>query len=113
MILKINNFSDMDYHKSELQKACRVCGKRLNKAKGRERSHLVQEHSSELAQVFQIDTSGDTEDTHPTFFCHPCRVFMRSWHRNERRAPAVGRVYTWHKHSESDCMVSFNTYSHP
>ena len=97
----------MDYHKSELQKACRVCGKRLNRAKGRERSHLVQEHSSDLAQVYQIDTSGDTEDTHPTLFCHKCQVFMRSWRKSaERRAPAVGRIYTWQKHTENDCVVS-------
>ena len=70
--LEINEIFRMDYHKNELERACRVCGKRLCKAKKRERSHLVQEHSSELAQVFQIDTSGDSEDTHPTLFCHPC-----------------------------------------
>lgn len=38
----------MDYHKSELRKACRVCGKRVNKAKGRERSFLVSAHKEQL-----------------------------------------------------------------
>ena len=96
----------MDYHTSEVQKACRVCGKRLNKAKGKERSHLVQDHSSDLAQVFQIDTSGDMEDTHPISFCHLCRVFMRSWHKRKGSIPAVGRVYQWKKHTEPHCTVS-------
>ena len=79
MTSKYVNFR-MDHHKNELKKACRVCGKRLKKAKGRERSYLVQDFSRELNEVFHVDTSNDSEDIHPISFCHSCRVFMRSWH---------------------------------
>lgn len=96
----------MEYHKIGLRKACRVCGKRVNKAKGRDRSYLVDEHSRELAVVFNIDTSSDCEDTHPLSFCHLCRVFMRSWQTRGGTAPAVGRVFSWAKHTEPTCMVS-------
>ena len=99
----ILNFFRMDYHKTGLEKACRVCGKRLHKAKGRERSHLVQDHISDLAKVFRIDASGDRKETHPTSFCYPCLIFMRSWHKREA---AVGRVFTWTKHIAVSCKVS-------
>ena len=54
----------MEFHKNGLDKTCRVCGERLNKAKGRERSYLVAEHNKELAEVFSIDASSDDTDTH-------------------------------------------------
>ena len=102
---KISHFR-MEYHIIELKKACRVCGKRVNKAKGRERSYLVAEHGRELADIFCIDTSSDSEDIHPLSFCHPCRTFMRLWHTRGSNAPSVGRVFEWAKHSEHTCMVS-------
>lgn len=105
MPLKIGLFR-MEYHTNELGKACRVCGKRVSKAKGRSRSFLVAQHSQELAEVFSIDVSSDSEDIHPLSFCLPCRAFMGSWHTRKGDAPAVGRVYTWAKHTDPDCVVS-------
>ena len=96
----------MEYHKKELEKACRVCGKRVKKAKGRDRNYSVAEFSKELAEMFGIDASKDSKDTHPLSFCHCCRTFMRSWHDREVDAPSVGRVFTWTKHIEPDCTVS-------
>ena len=89
----------MEFHKNGLDKTCRVCGERLNKAKGRERSYLVAEHNKELAEVFSIDASSDDTDTHPASFCHSCRSFMHLWHTRELNTPPVGRVFTWAKHS--------------
>ena len=96
----------MEYHKNELGKACRVCGKRVNKAKGRSRSFLAAEHSQELAEVFSIDVSSDCEDIHPHSFCLSCRAFMGSWYTRKGSVPAVGRVYTWARHTDLDCVVS-------
>ena len=96
----------MDYHTNELKKVCRVCAKRLKKAKGKHRSFPVSEHSRELYEVFRIDTSADEEDTHPLFFCLSCKVFMGSWHSRGGGAQALGRAYTWEKHREVECMVS-------
>lgn len=93
----------MEYHAKELKKACRVCGKRVSKAKGRTRSYLVAEHRKDLAEVFAIDVSFDTEDTHPLSFCHSCRSLMRL---SDTRGAPVGRVFTWAKHSEPTCTVS-------
>ena len=111
MTLKYYDFR-MEYHTNGLKKVCMVCGKRLKKAKGRERSYLVLEYSRELAEVFQIDSSADSEGIHPVSFCHSCRVFMRSWHTRGGgggEVPAVGRVFTWERHSEPHCTDPFHT----
>lgn len=102
------HITGMEYHVSQLRKVCRVCGKRLNKSKGKEpeRGYLVEDSSKELAEVFGLDTSEDQDDTHPKKFCHTCRVYMRRWHTRGEGTPAVGR---WVKHSEPECTVS-NTY---
>lgn len=97
--------SRMEYHTNELGKVCRVCGKRLNKAKGRERNYLVAEHSKELATVFSIDVSSDCDDTHPLQLCHTCSTFMRFWQTRGVDTPSVGRVFIWAQHSEPECMV--------
>ena len=95
----------MDCHLNELKKACRVCGMRLSKARGRSRSYLVADHQVELAEVFMINTSNDEEATHTLSFCHSCRVFMRSWLTRGGSTPAVGRVFAWMKHTEPLCTV--------
>ena len=64
----------MDFHLTQLKRVCRICGRRVRKAKGRDRSYSVAENSSELAQVFGIDAAIDSEDTHPLSFC----LFMHS-----------------------------------
>lgn len=68
------------------------------------------EYSSELFEVFKIDTSSDAQHIHPPSFCLSCRVFMGSWHSRGGSTPAVGRVFTWEKHHEGDCKVSGITY---
>lgn len=95
----------IEYHTTELKKVCRVCGKRVQKAKGRERSYLVTEKTEDLSEVFRIDVSNDSEDTHPPSFCHSCWTFMHFWHTRGTNAPSVGRVFTWIGHSEPECTV--------
>ena len=97
----------MEYHSTELAKACRVCGKRLNKSKGqRNRSFLVAEHTKDLMEVFSIDSSTDSMHIHPPSFCLSCRVFMTTWRSRATGTPAVSRVYIWEPHTEPDCRVS-------
>ncbi len=100
----------MEFHINELKKVCRVCGKRAQKAKGKERLYLVHQHRDALATVFSIDVSGDTEDTHPLQFCYSCHTQMRNWKKRSGTAPPVDRVYTWDRHSETDCMVGRRAY---
>jgi hypothetical protein len=95
----------MEFHIKELKKVCRVCGNRTNKAKGRERVHLVAQHKESLATVFSLDVSGDTVDTHPIHLCHSCKTLIRCWEKRGGAAPAVERVYKWTKHSDTDCKV--------
>ncbi len=102
--------SRMEFHANELKKVCRVCGKKTHKAKGRERLHLVAQHRDAMATVFGINASGDAEDTHPLQFCHSCQTHIRFWKSRGMTAPSVDRVYTWAKHSGTDCMVGRRGY---
>lgn len=98
----------MDFHTSELVKVCRVCGKRVSKAKGKERSNVCMKYRKELAEVFSIDVSSDCEDIHPLQFCQSCRVAIGNWYTRGGISPSVGRVFQWTKHAESECRVSIN-----
>ena len=97
----------MEFHMSELKKACRVCGRRLRKAKKeRDRSYVCKEHSKDLAEVFQIDIGSDSEDTHPLLFCLSCfTVIAKRISTGGRNVPPVGRLFQWNKHDGSECRV--------
>ena len=80
----------MEYHTTELNKACRVCGKRLNKSKGkRARSYLVAEHPRDMKEVFALDVSMDSPHIQPPSFCFSCRAFMTTWHKRASGIPAL------------------------
>lgn len=83
-----------------------MCGKRLNKAKGRDRSYIVEEKKEELVQVFGLDTSTDSPDIHPYKFCHSCMVYIRSWKQRGGGQQSQSRVYMWTPHNEPECTVS-------
>ena len=99
----------MNFHAIELDKVCRVCGKRLHKAKRRDRKHNASEHSADLASVFKIDVSSDIKGIHPPHFCHPCHTFLRFWKAGKKGDTLlVGRVFSWYEHTEPQCKVRKN-----
>ena len=67
----------MEFHVEQLQKHCRVCGKRLGKAKGRAVTYKSTSFIPELLASFGIDVSGDKAHVHPLEFCNPCYVTMK------------------------------------
>ena len=98
----------MDFHAQELAKACRVCGKRVHKAKGRERKYLATSYQKQILQVFGIDVSGDRAAIHPLYFCQPCRAFIAT--QDGKDVVPVDRVFTWSEHTDTECTVSSKTY---
>ena len=101
----------MEFHQEQLNKCCRVCGKRLLKAKGKMgQSHIFQcsENATVLLEVFGIEVSSDNSTIHPQQFCLSCNSVAR------RRMTAIGKgqayrgrqeVFNWLAHEE-DCAVS-------
>ena len=69
--------SSITYHQDQLQKHCRICGGRLNKAKGKaQRVHACKEHFFDL-QTFVGILSNPTEEEGiaPSKLCNPsCTV---------------------------------------
>ena len=61
----------MEFHREQLAKHCRVCGKRLSKAKGRE-TYSCSDYPAQLMACFGINVHRDTDTLHPPQFCNPC-----------------------------------------
>ncbi len=96
------------FHHHQLAKHCRICGSRQQKPKSKVTTYDCTGYREELLQVFQVDTSSDTEDTHPTQFCHCGYCAMwRAMTARAKGAPYTTSVitYEWQQHS-SDCRVS-------
>lgn len=98
----------MEFHQLELQKQCRVCGKRLCKAKSKATVYPCIQHQDSLLKCFGIDMSQDDSTIHPLKLCNPCYSVTRRW----AKALADGVHYThsvqpidWSPHTESGCLV--------
>ena len=103
-----NQTLDMEFHHQELQRHCRVCGKRLRKAKSKATVYPCTRHQDSLLKCFGIDVSQGESTIHPLKFCNPCNAVTRRW----AKAFADGVHYThsvqlmdWSPHTESTCLV--------
>ena len=99
----------MEFHQLELRKHCRVCGKRLCKAKSKATVDPCSKHPNLLLKCFGIDVSQDDPTVHPLSFCNPCYAVTRRW----TKVAADGVHYSnsvqsmeWSSHVGSECGVS-------
>ena len=94
------------FHLEEIQKHCRVCGRRLKHFRV---SYSCQKRSEELSQAFGLTISDDMPDTHPASFCHGCyTVLMRSQKAraaDKQYAPSL-EVFSWAQHMvDGQCTI--------
>ena len=97
----------MEFHQQQLNKHCRVCGKRLCKVKSKAPTYLCTEYSEDLLH-FGVDVSGDIPTVHPLKYCNPCRAMLK----RAEKARSAELPYThntkpmeWTPHNE-DCSVT-------
>lgn len=99
----------MEFHLQQLERHCRVCGRRLCKSKGRAQPvYECTSHSSDLLTSFGVDVSGDDEQILPTKFCNPCYVTMKRAMRTRKDGIPYFHTITpfiWTEHTPS-CTVS-------
>ena len=91
-----------DFHRSQLQGFCRVCGKLLS------RNRVSFSQSDKLAKVFGILLCHDSPDIHPPFMCHGCyNVLMRSKNaeKSGTQYQSSVQVFTWEAHLPAECSV--------
>ena len=63
----------MDYHITQVQLHCRVCARRLLKAKSK-----CPSTTAKLLNAFGIDTNNDDNRVHPEHFCPSCKRALDS-----------------------------------
>ena len=81
----------MEYHTEQLAKHCRICGKRLSKAKGKSTVYNCCEYTDQLQACFGVDVGKDKEGIHPQNFCNPCYLITR----RSAKARQTGVPYTF------------------
>ena len=89
---------------------CRVCAKRLLKAKSKCTSpiYLFKPYAAKLLNTVGIDTNNDDKKFHPEHFCPFCKcaldkaisVMHRKIHCKCGTAP-----FQWERHSDQECKV--------
>ena len=94
----------MEYHRQQLAKHCRICGKRPCKAKEKSIVYSCSEYNDHLQACY--DVGKDREDIHPKKFCNPCYMVTK----HLANASWAGVSYTYHsqfyiEHTHT-CLVS-------
>ena len=104
----------MEKHLQQLEKHCRVCGRRLHKAKGRTQPiYQCTSFASDLHTSFGLDVSEDDGDIFPAHFCTPCYITMvRAVKAKEKGTPYFPTIkpFIWTRHTTLHCPVR-NTLS--
>ena len=107
----------MDYHNTQVQLHCRVCAKRLLKARSKciETIFLCKAYAAKLQNAFGIDTNNDDNRVHPEHFCPSCKLALdRVITAKQRKIHyKCGTVpFHWEMHSDLECQVGDYTCAH-
>ncbi|KAL9976704.1 hypothetical protein ACROYT_G014031 [Oculina patagonica] len=91
---------DLQDHRNNLKRLCRVCGGKFKKSKEKyECSYSCIEHKEALAEKYQLNIEKDDRDIHPSHFCNACYVSLA------RTSAERGPIF-WEIHTES-CKTCF------
>lgn len=99
-----------EQHTSGLNKHCRVCGGRLQKAKGKNPApvHPCGKYRDGLYSAFAIDVNNDSPHIHPAQFCNCCYSAMQKHKmalKKGKEYQSSFSIFLWEEHS-AQCMVS-------
>ena len=100
-------------HENGLLQHCRVCGGRLQKARGKNVAplHSCAKNRDGLCSAFQIDVTEDSPQIQPAKFCNSCYMVMQRYRvaaENRKHYKWSQTVFQWEEHSP-ECRVSRNT----
>ena len=106
--------ANMESHLQQLVKHCRICGKRLCKAKGRATTFECKDYMEELLMTFGINAGSDDIHVLPSKFCKPCYAVMsRKVKASKEGVPYTHTVnpMTWTPHN-TNCQVKKKKIKH-
>ena len=90
-------------HSAALERLCRVCGKSLV-TKAVKVRYLCSEYEDTLQTAFGIDTTRDSPDIHPQYFCHACKNVVHRT-RTEGYQHRTELFQEWDEHKDGSCNV--------
>lgn len=93
----------MKFHLQQLPRHCRICG---NHHRGT--TYTVTSYRASLLSAFDMNTTSDNSEIHPTLFCQSCYSVIKRAETAKREKkeykPSV-TPFVWSRH-DSDCTVS-------
>ncbi len=96
-------------HLTNLEKYCRVCGNRIQKAQGKSHPpYLCSEYKGYLEVAFGLDVSQDDPQVHPPTICKACFLTARRAATAKEAGGGYHPVVTpflWTRHSDDSCQV--------
>ncbi len=100
---------DEEAHVAQLEKFCRVCGHKVQKAQAKPYSpYLCSEYKHYLDVGFGLDVSQDSPQVHPPMFCKPCFLTARravvAKEGGGGYRPIVS-PFPWTRHTDDTCQV--------
>ena len=90
-------------HCAALAKLCRVCGRSLA-TKAIKAKYPCSKYEESLKMVFGIDTTQDSPDIHPEYFCHACKNVVHRT-RTEGCQHRTELFTEWCEHRDGSCNV--------
>ena len=87
----------------DLGMLCRICGGRLQRAKGRSTVYNCVNHKQELVATFQIYVTSDTDEIHSQQFCNSCYAATHRHQTAESKGLPYRHaisVFEWEEHKE-------------
>ena len=92
-------------HSTVLERLCRVCG-RLLVSKSIKTKYACREFLDQLHAVFGISARDDHPNTHPTHFCHACKVVtQKATDTSYQHRTSVFEGWCSHEEGEDECSV--------
>ena len=99
-----------EWHVQQLTQHCRVCGNRIQKAKKGDdvcRKYACVDLVCDLRSFLKVDTTSDTEETHPPYICRQCYNALQkcklAQQKGENRSNSI-TAFTWEAHCDN-CNV--------
>lgn len=95
----------MEEHDSNLQKMCRVGGKRFSFCTQATR-YPISDYKTQLETTFNIDISHDEARVHPQYICVKCqRTLKRASTKSMHGGGGCGPAHEWEPHQRTRCST--------
>ena len=98
----------MEYHRQQLNKHCRVCGRYFRDLEKERGVRECIEHKGTLKTYLGLDIDSDDTNTHPRLICNKCFSTVRNMKEGKVTYTNLS-PFKWSSHKDDSCTVRLYT----